>query len=187
MHGEPIAQSRPACDNALGAELARNWWQRLPAAQRREYERSAAIHSIAIAPGPDLADAVEAIRAALEADDRVATERASQSLVARICARLGLPPVAVQVAGMRPHDARGELHGLYQPGTARARDVITLWMRTAKRGQVVAYKTFLRTLLHELCHHLDYTYLRLHDSLHTQGFYRRESSLFAALHDERTP
>ena len=44
-----------------------------------------------------------------------------------------------------------------------------------------AYRTFLRTLLHELCHHLDYTYLHLRDSLHTQGFYQRESSLFAAL------
>ncbi len=47
--------------------------------------------------------------------------------------------------------------------------------------QVVAFRTFLRTLLHELCHHLDYTYLHLRDSLHTQGFYQRESSLFAAL------
>jgi len=50
-----------------------------------------------------------------------------------------------------------------------------------KRGQVVAYRTFLRTLLHELCHHLDYDLLRLRDSLHTQGFYQRESSLFHAL------
>jgi hypothetical protein len=46
---------------------------------------------------------------------------------------------------------------------------------------VVAYRTFLRTLLHEVCHHLDYAYLHLGDSLHTQGFYQRESSLFAAL------
>jgi hypothetical protein len=54
-------------------------------------------------------------------------------------------------------------------------------MLTAKRGQVVAYRTFVRTLLHELCHHFDYTVLRLRDSLHTQGFYQRESSLFHAL------
>jgi hypothetical protein len=54
-------------------------------------------------------------------------------------------------------------------------------MITAKRQKVVAPRTFLRTLLHELCHHLDYTHLNLRDSLHTQGFYRRESSLLAAL------
>jgi hypothetical protein len=54
-------------------------------------------------------------------------------------------------------------------------------MYTAKLAKVVAPRTFLRTLLHELCHHLDYTHLRLRDSLHTQGFYQRESSLFHAL------
>jgi hypothetical protein len=42
----------------------------------------------------------------------------------------------------------------------------------------VAFKTFLRTLLHEICHHLDYALLHLRDSLHTDGFYKRESSLF---------
>lgn len=55
---------------------------------------------------------------------------------------------------------------------------ITVWMRTAQRKQVVAIRTFLRTLLHELCHHLDYKYLKLEDSFHTEGFYKRETSLF---------
>jgi uncharacterized damage-inducible protein DinB len=49
---------------------------------------------------------------------------------------------------------------------------------------VVAFRTFLRTLLHELCHHLDYQHLRLADSFHTEGFYKRESSLFHQLVDE---
>jgi hypothetical protein len=53
-------------------------------------------------------------------------------------------------------------------------------MHTARRGQVVAFKTFLRTLLHELCHHLDYEHLNLPRSLHTDGFYKRESSLVYA-------
>jgi hypothetical protein len=50
-------------------------------------------------------------------------------------------------------------------------------MLTAKREQVVAYRTFLRTLLHEVGHHLDYELLRLGDSFHTAGFFKRESSL----------
>jgi hypothetical protein len=54
-------------------------------------------------------------------------------------------------------------------------------MRTAKQKRVVAFKTFLRTLLHELCHHLDYELLKLPDSFHTDGFYKRESSLFHQL------
>ena len=46
---------------------------------------------------------------------------------------------------------------------------------------MVAFRTFLRTLLHELGHHLDYEYLRLAESFHTEGFFRRESSLFRQL------
>jgi hypothetical protein len=41
----------------------------------------------------------------------------------------------------------------------------------------------LRTLLHELNHHLDYEVLKLEDSFHTEGFFKRESSLFKQLVD----
>ena len=54
-------------------------------------------------------------------------------------------------------------------------------MRTAKQRRVVAFRTYLRTLLHEVGHHFDYTLLRLPDSYHTEGFYKRESSLFKQL------
>ena len=54
-------------------------------------------------------------------------------------------------------------------------------MRTAQHKRVVAFRTFLRTLLHELCHHLDYELLKLEDSFHTEGFFKRESSLFKQL------
>jgi hypothetical protein len=62
-------------------------------------------------------------------------------------------------------------------------------MRTARLRRVVAFRTYLRTLLHELGHHLDYRYLKLADSFHTQGFYQRESSLFHQLvrDDEAAP
>ena len=56
-------------------------------------------------------------------------------------------------------------------------------MRTAQKRKVVAFRSFLRTLLHEICHHLDYEYLKLEDSFHTEGFYKRESSLFHQLVD----
>src|SRR5437899_1817537 len=60
-------------------------------------------------------------------------------------------------------------------------------MRTAKQRRVVAFRTYLRTLLHEVGHHVDYTLLRLRDSMHTEGFYKRESSLFHQLvPEERT-
>ena len=43
------------------------------------------------------------------------------------------------------------------------------WMRTARRKQVVAFRTFLRTFLHEIGHHLDYELLRLAETFHTEG------------------
>jgi hypothetical protein len=54
-------------------------------------------------------------------------------------------------------------------------------MRTVHYRRVVAFRTFVRTLLHEVCHHLDYAHFRMADSLHTEGFFQRESSLFYQL------
>jgi hypothetical protein len=128
---------------------------------------------------------VDELAVALPSGRTVEVQVHAQRIADGICTAFRVPPVWVRVAERRPHDRRGELHGLYTPGDAPARDTITLWMLTAKRAQVVAPRTFLRTLLHELCHHLDYTHLNLRDSLHTQGFYQRESSLFAVLGADR--
>jgi hypothetical protein len=90
------------------------------------------------------------------------------------------------VLAARPHAKWGELHGLYTLERGKP-PKIQLWMRTAKQRRVVAFRTYLRTLLHEVGHHLDYhhTALQLRDSYHTEGFYKRESSLFHQLVAER--
>ena len=59
--------------------------------------------------------------------------------------------------------------------------------RTAARRQVVAFRTFLRTLCHEICHHLDYEMYALEETFHTEGFYKRESSLANALLAQEAP
>ena len=46
---------------------------------------------------------------------------------------------------------------------------------------MVAFKSFLRTVVHEFAHHLDYEHYKLPETFHTEGFYRRESSLANAL------
>jgi hypothetical protein len=45
----------------------------------------------------------------------------------------------------------------------------------------------LRTLIHELCHHLDYELYELEETFHTGGFYKRESSLAGALFAQELP
>lgn len=156
------------------------YYHRLNAAQKRIYKRSEGVHSILI-PQPERFRALlEYLAKALTSGDRHYTEQGTQAFVTALLRVLGVPPVRVKVLERRPSRHWGELHGLYESG-GRAQPVITVWMRTAKRIQVVAFRTFLRTILHEVMHHLDYTLLRLSDSFHTEGFYKRESALLKQL------
>src|SRR5262249_1072555 len=116
-----------------------------------------------------------------QSEDPATVEGVAQRIADGVCGALGVSPLRVRIDGQRPHDRRGELHGLYLPANGSGRDRITLWIRPANVASVVPYRPVLRTHLTHLRHPLDSTYLPLRDSLHTQGFYQRESSLFAAL------
>ena len=155
-----------------------NFRHRLTRAQQRIYDRSNATAAVPLQAPATLRQAVALLPAALQAGDPRRVEQLSQRISDEIVAVLRVRRVRVQVSGTRPSNTRGELHGLYTPAHNGSSATIKLWMMTAKRKQVVAFKTFLRTLLHEICHHLDYTLLGLADSFHTDGFYQRESSLF---------
>jgi hypothetical protein len=157
------------------------WYRRLPPALQRIAAASDRVSSVPLRAGPALRGAVAALPDVLATGRERDVQALAQRIADDVCAALSVPGVRVRVALRRPPLQGGELQGLYTPANGAGRDAITVWMLTAKRGQVVAFKTFLRTLLHELCHHLDYTLLHLRDSLHTQGFYQRESSLFHAL------
>jgi len=84
----------------------------------------------------------------------------------------------VRVLAARPLRVREswatELFGDYNPETT----VIRLWMRTAVRKQITSYGTFLSTLCHEFCHHLDFQRFGFADSWHTRGFYERAAALY---------
>jgi hypothetical protein len=125
--------------------------------------------------------AVAGIRAALAADARAAVQRHCQAIVDALVAGYHVPAIRVRVLAQRPADDYGELHGLYEPEEGATPARITVWMRTAQRRQVVAFKSFLRTVCHEVCHHLDYELFALEETFHTEGFYKRESALANAL------
>jgi uncharacterized damage-inducible protein DinB len=158
------------------------YFNRLDRRQQAIYLRSDAVTAVPLPRPEALRPLVVALADALRGEERAATEAAAQRLVAGLAAALRLPPVRVQVLAARPHARWGELHGLYEwEKRGSEPPLITLWMRTARQKRVVAFRTFLRTLLHEVGHHLDYAGLRLGDSFHTQGFYARESHLFHQL------
>ncbi|HET7403923.1 MAG TPA: hypothetical protein VFJ62_19150 [Usitatibacter sp.] len=158
------------------------YYDNLSTESRRTYRRSDRITRVELPGAAAIEPVARAIGPALEAGDREQVEAACQALVDALNAALGTPPVVVHVLERRPADAGGELQGLYEPDDVtggRAR--ITVWMRTAQRVQVVKFRTFLRTLLHEVAHHLDYELYGLAETFHTEGFYARESSLMRAL------
>ncbi|HUG52758.1 MAG TPA: hypothetical protein VMR21_04130 [Vicinamibacteria bacterium] len=156
------------------------YYGRLSRRDRAVYDRSDAIPAIVLPLPEALRPMVDVLRQGLETDDRRVVEAAAQALCRAITQSLDVEPVDVGVLAVRPRLREAELHGLYTHEPGR-RPRIRVWMRTVAYKRVVAFRTFLRTLLHELSHHLDYTHLGLAESFHTEGFFRRESSLFHQL------
>lgn len=158
-----------------------DYYKRLSPARQSVYRQSDAINFLQLPdPAPLRPVAVE-IEAALKLEKPRAVETLSQRIADGISDQLQAPRLRVQVLAVRPSDDWGELHGLYLPEDGVKLAKIQLWMRTAKHKRVVAYRSFLRTLLHEICHHLDYEHYRFPETFHTEGFYNRESSLFRQL------
>ena len=160
-----------------------SYYARLSRSQQAIYRKSDEIAEVRL-PRPDaLHPMVAGLTTALASEDRLAVQRATDRLIRGLTDAVAVPPVKVEVLAARPHAKWGELHGLYTSERGKP-PKIQLWMRTAKQRRVVAFRTYLRTLLHEVGHHFDYALLRLPDSYHTEGFYKRESSLFKQLVSE---
>jgi hypothetical protein len=157
------------------------YYDRLSAARKRIYRQSDAIETVGLPRNLAAGPLIARLRAALADENRAAVQGACQRLIDALVDGYKVPPIRVRVLAQRPSGDYGELHGLYEPEEGKTKARITVWMRTASRKQVVAFKTFLRTLVHELCHHLDYELFALEETFHTEGFYKRESSLANAL------
>ncbi len=156
------------------------YYSKLSRRQQAIYRSSDAIEKIAVIDVAALWPLVTQLQLALTSENRKAIQAIIEQLVAGLNVSLKVPALKVKVLAVRPSRNWGELHGLYEREEG-ATAQISVWMRTAKNKKVVAFKTFLRTVLHELCHHLDYELYKLPDSLHTEGFFKRESSLFHQL------
>jgi hypothetical protein len=153
------------------------YYERLSEANKKIYRRSDAMTEIPLPDAERLRPLIPLLREALAREDRRSIETIALSLCRDVTEMIGARAPQVQVLAVRPELRYGELYGLYTVDSGR----IQVWMRTLRHRRVVAFRTFLRTLLHELTHHLDYALLKLSDSFHTEGFFKRESSLFRQL------
>lgn len=156
------------------------YYGRLSRRAKAVYRKSDAVRELPLRDAAALRASVDALQQGLQHDDKRAVQKAARALVDGLCCDLEIEPVIVRVLARRPASATEELHGLYEREDGQ-KAIVRVWMRTAAHERVVAFRTFLRTLLHEVCHHVDYERLGLADSLHTEGFFRRESSLVRQL------
>ena len=157
------------------------YYARLGHKRRAIYRRSDALREVPLGcVGEPTEPFLETIAEGLREDDRRAVQRGTTRLVRALCDDLEVPRVSMRVLARRPSDATAELHGLYEREEGK-QPIIRVWMRTAAHERPVAYRTFVRVVMHELCHHLDYEKYALGDSMHTHGFFARESSLVRQL------
>jgi hypothetical protein len=153
------------------------YFDNLSPSKKRIYRKSDAIERISLEQAEKIHPAVIRLKESLEGNRRRQVAKHASEICRLVCGSLGIDPLIVKISSRRPSSANSELHGLYE-WTEGETAVLTVWMKTAVKGQVVAFKSFLRTVLHELCHHIDYRHFGLEESFHTEGFFKRESSLY---------
>ncbi|MBF6560364.1 MAG: hypothetical protein IVW56_08755 [Candidatus Binataceae bacterium] len=183
-HGIAAAGAGAKAPIAPRARPLPAFFYRLATRAQRCYLKSDSIERYEIAVGAAAFARVDALMAALAGGAPSIVQRAAQALGDELCRLLGVRPVRIEVRSVRPRNSRAELHGLFYPrgaGRPSSEPLIVLWMRTAQRHEVVKPKTFIRTLMHELGHYFDYAHLRLDDSYHSGGFFKRESFLVRIL------
>jgi len=100
----------------------------------------------------------------------------TQELLDRLNNQYGAPENYIDISGKRRSTGRGELHGYYKPGSTKIR----VYPFTKAKEQVVAPKTFLKTVVHEWVHHYDEQILGL-KSIHTDAFYQRVNTIYNQL------
>lgn len=160
------------------------YYDRLSAKDKATYRASDAIPDVPLPDVAALQALVHHVDTALSTGKRVRVAKAVTALIGALLGQLGAPPLKVHVREVRPDLEDAELHGLYTFAVGDQPPRLEVWMRTRALAKVVKLRTFIRTVIHEVLHHLDVTVFALEDSFHTEGFFRRESSVVRALFGE---
>jgi len=145
---------------------------------KAEYLKSDSIKTLDLPENSALPTVARNLEAAMKADNIRDVRRACAEFLATTSDFYKVPNCGIRVLAARPLRVREnwatELFGDYHPETM----LIRVWMRTAVRKEVTSFGTFLSTLCHEFCHHLDFQRFGFADSWHTRGFYERSAALY---------
>src|SRR5579863_10280864 len=144
--------------------------------QFRQSEELAAMELPAKSELPQLASAIESVmkegspaQVRLACAEFLSAAAGFYNVRAPEVRALAARPLRVREGGWQT-----ELFGDYAIRDA----LIRIWTRTAVRKQVTSFGTFLSTLCHEFCHHLDCQKFGFVRSPHTRGFYERAGLLY---------
>ena len=147
-------------------------------ANHDKFLESDRIKSLDLPPDGRLLAIAESIELAMKTGTTADVRRTCAEFLGFASDFYKVPNCGVRVLAARPLRVREawatELFGDYTPQTM----VIRVWMRTAVRKEVTSFGTFLSTLCHEFCHHLDFQKFGFPDSWHTPGFYERAGVLY---------
>lgn len=144
--------------------------------QFRESER---LTGIELPPSGTLPQLAQQIESVMKNGTREQVREGCAEFLAAAAGFYGVRAPEVRALAARPLRVREggwqtELFGDYSLRDARIR----IWTRTAVRKQVTSFGTFLSTLCHEFCHHLDCQKFGFSRSPHTRGFYERAAALY---------
>ncbi len=147
-------------------------------ARRAEYERSESMTKLIIPEDDRLRTLALAIETAMSSGATAPVRAACTAFLAEAARYYEVSQPKVRVLATRPlrvyESGTTELFGDYDLASC----VIRVWMRTAVQRRVTSFGTFLSTLCHEFCHHLDLQRFRLATTPHTRGFYQRTALLY---------
>jgi len=144
-----------------------------------QFRQSEQLTSIELPPSPKLVDLAWVIESVMKEGSPVEVRTACAEFLNSAAAFYNVKAPEVRALSARPLRVREggwqiELFGDYAIRDA----LIRIWTRTAVRKQVTSFGTFLSTLCHEFCHHLDCQKFGFVRSPHTRGFYERTGLLY---------
>ena len=145
----------------------------------RQYRGSDELTAIELPADTKLSEFAQAIESVMKEGTHAQVGEACAAFLSEAASFYSVRPPEIRALATRPLRVQEggwatELFGDYSLGDARIR----IWTRTAVRKQVTSFGTFLSTLCHEFCHHLDCQKLGFTRSPHTRGFYERAGMLY---------
>lgn len=147
-------------------------------ARRAAFLKSDCLGTLALPPDGRLRVLAGRIESAMKTDQTGDVRQACLDFLNAASQFYAVPSCGIRVLSARPlrvrEDWQTELFGDYHPDSM----MIRVWMRTAVRKEITSAGTFLSTLCHEFCHHLDFQCFGFRGSWHTRGFFERTALLY---------